>query len=364
MPNPEEQMYANALNIIPQLGPVRLAHLLKTFGSFKKAWEANRADYVRIGFNPKIVEQVITLKSQIDPSLEYGKLGRHRIEVILINSSDYPEILKEISAAPPVLYVRGNKNVLNSSCLGVVGTRKMSQYGKAATGEIVTGLVNAQLTIVSGLAYGIDAQALLTATELGGRCIAVLATPIDDGSIAPKTNFNLAQTILKEGCIISEYPLNYSVQKMNFPIRNRIISGLSLGTLVVEADVDSGSLITANYSLEQNREVFAVPGQIFSEVSRGTNNIIKKGAKLVTSYVDILEELNLDVQTTPTFETERETTQQEQQIIESLTREPVHIDELVRALGLPAAEVNSTLLVLEMKGRVRNMGGAKFVKIR
>jgi DNA processing protein len=281
-----------------------------------------------------------------------------------MESSEYPDILKEIAACPPVLYVRGHKEALNTTGVGVVGTRKMTTYGRAVTDELVTGLVNSKITIVSGLAFGVDARSLHTCVELGGHSVAVLASPLDNASIAPKSNFQLAERIMESGCLVSEYPLGAVIQKQNFPIRNRIIAGLSVGTVVVEADTDSGSLITANYALEQNREVFAVPGPIFSDVSRGTNELIKKGAKLVTSYFDILQELNLDLAPTPTFETNEPASDTEQFVIEKLTREPTHIDDLVRELNLPASDVNATLLMLEMKGRVRNLGGAKFAKIR
>jgi DNA processing protein len=364
MVNPEEQLYANALNLIPQLGPVRLLHLHTHFKSFRKAWHASRTDYVNSGFNPKLVEQIINQKEILDPSLEFGKLAKFGIQIVLMESAEYPDILKQIPAAPPILYVRGQVEALNTAAIGVVGTRKMTAYGKAATIEIVTGLVNSHLTIVSGLAYGVDAEALKAAVDLGGRTVAVLGTPIDNAGISPKTNFNLAQKIMENGCLISEHGLGAPVGKQNFPTRNRIISGLSLGTVVVEADTDSGALITANYSLEQNREVFAVPGPIFSDVSKGTNALIKKGAKLVSSYTDILEELNLDQTPMPEIELDNTTSDQEQIVIENLTREPVHIDDLVRNLNLPASEINATLALLEMKGRVRSLGGAKFVKIR
>lgn len=364
MNNPEEQLYANALNLIPQLGPVHMNKLFEFFGSFHKAWEATRADYVSAGFNPKLVEQVVTQKTQIDPHAEFGKLGKFGIEVVLANSSEYPDILKEISAAPPILYARGNLRALPTTSVAVVGTRKMTPYGRQATAEITSGLVNSRLTIVSGLAFGVDAQALSTCVEAGGHAVAVLATPIDDKSISPKTNYQLAQKILETGCIISEYPLGYNVMKGNFPVRNRIIAGLAIGTLVVEADLDSGSLITAKYALEQNREVFAVPGSIFSEVSRGTNKLIKSGAKLVNSYMDVLEELNLDLVPAPELEIDITTDENEAKIIQALTREPVHIDDLTRQLELPASQINATLVLLEMKGRVRSVGGAKFAKIR
>jgi len=364
MSNPEEQIYANALNLITDLGAVRLARLLSHFGSFRKAWEAGRADYVAAGFNPKLAEAIMKRKPEIDPPIEFGKLAKLGIEILLQNSPEYPDILKEISASPPLLYVRGQKEVLNTTALAVVGTRKMTTYGSQACQEITTGLVNSKLTIVSGLAFGVDAAAHKACLEAGGRAIAVLATPIDNPNISPRQNFALAQKIMETGCIISEYPVGFTVAKGNFPVRNRIISGLAVGTLVVEADVDSGSLITASFALEQNREVFAVPGSIFSQVSRGTNNLIKKGAKLVNSYMDIIEELNLDQAPVPEIELEGASSEQEQLILEKLSRDPIHIDDLVRAIDMPAAEVSAALVMLEMKGRVRNLGGAKFAKIR
>ncbi|HEX5430036.1 MAG TPA: DNA-processing protein DprA [Patescibacteria group bacterium] len=364
MNNPQEQLFGNALNLIPQLGPLRLSHLLKHFKTFEAAWHATRAAYTTCGFNPKLVEQMVSQKQTIDPSLEFAKLGKLGIETVIVGSVEYPDLLREISAFPPVLYVRGKVDALNTPAIAMVGTRKMSDYGKLAASEIAAGLVNAGLTICSGLAFGVDAQVLTASINLGGLAIAVLASPLDNASIAPKSNFQLAQKIMEHGCLVSEYPLGAQVQKQNFPIRNRIIAGLSLGTVVVEADVDSGSLITANFALEQNREVFAVPGSIFSEVSRGSNNLIKKGAKLVSSYLDVCEELNLDLVPAPELELNSEISANERQILETLTREPTHVDNLARNLRMPAAELNSSLVMLEMKGRVRNLGGAKFSKIR
>ena len=364
MVNPEEQIYANAFNLIPQLGAVRIGRILGHFKTFRKAWEANRSDYVSAGFNPKLVEQIVSKKLEIDPSIEFAKLAKYGIETVLINSAEYPTILKEISAPPPILYVRGNVKALRATSVAVVGTRKMTSYGKAAAQEITEGLVSAGLAVVSGLAFGIDAAALETATRLGGLSVGVLASPIDDDSISPRANFLLGQKIMEKGCIISEYGLGVQVQKQNFPIRNRIISGLSLGTLVVEADSDSGALITANYALEQNREVFAVPGPIYSEVSRGTNSLIKRGAKLVTSAFDILEELHMGPETAPVLESSDEITPQEEELLSTLSREPTHIDDITRKLNWPASTINYTLVMLEMKGRIRNLGGAKFARIR
>lgn len=361
--NQSEEIYGNALNLIPQIGPTSLALLKNQFGNFQSAWEAKRADYVAHGLNPKLAEIITTKKSEINPLAEYEKLARHGIEIILSGTVAYPSILAEIKAYPPILYVRGNKSALHASCIGVVGTRKFTPYGRAACEEITTGLINSGLTIVSGLAFGIDACTLDVATTNRASCVGVVASALDDDSLVPKSNFHLAQKVIECGCIISEYPLGASVQKQNFPIRNRIIAGLSLGTVIVEADLESGALITANYALEQNREVFAVPGSIFSQVSKGTNDLIKRGAKLVTSYVDVLEELNLDI-TAVEVPLDADVSDQEQEVLSTLTREPIHIDDLTRQIHKPASEIAAALAILEMKGRVRSLGGAKFAKIR
>ena len=253
--------------------------------------------------------------------------------------------------------------MLKKAGIGVVGTRKISHYGQQAAGELVLGLVQNNLTVISGLAYGVDAEALKACIKEGGIPVAVLASDLNDTSISPRTNFNLAQEIIKKGCLVSEIALGNPINKGNFPVRNRIISGLSLGTLVIEADQESGSLITAKFALEQNREVFAVPGPIFSPVSRGTNHLIKQGAKLVTAVQDILDELNIIPQTSTELLVAA-VGPEEKQLLDFLGTEPQHIDDIVRIIGLPVAQVRSNLTMLEMKGRVKNIGGAKYLKIR
>lgn len=359
----EAKIYANAFNLIPQIGPMGLMKLYNHFGDWHSAWIGRGQDYIDAGLNAKTINQIIAIKPKINPEQSFAELTRRQIEVVLINDQDYPKLLKEIHAAPPLLYIRGQKQALNRLAIAVVGTRKMSNYGRSATEELVTGLVTNGVAIVSGLAFGIDAQALGTAVENEGVGIAVLASDLDNANISPRTNFNLAQKIIESGCLVSENPLGMAVLKQNFPIRNRIIAGLSLGTLVVEADAESGSLITANFALEQNREVFAVPGSIFSPTSRGTNQLIKKGAKLVISAYDILEELNLDaaIANEPAM---LEVTAGEELILQKLTREGVHINELIKTITLPAGEVSANLTLLEMKGRVKNLGAGLYAKIR
>jgi len=359
----ENKIFAHALNLIPEVGPITLTKLLAHFGSFRTAWYADPAEYANVGLRAKTISQIIARKNKINPEQSFAELGRRQIDTLLMAEADYPELLKEIAAAPPILYIRGDRKTLKKLSIAVVGTRKMTSYGQAAASEITSQLSQNNLTIVSGLAFGIDAAALSACIKEDGVPIAVLASDLDNASISPRQNFMLAQKIIERGCLISEYPLGAEVQKQNFPIRNRIISGLSLGTLVVEADLQSGALITASYALDQNREVFAVPGPLFSQTSRGANELIKKGAKLVTCANDILEELNLSTATLGE-PVDWQATDEEKLILNSLSKEPTHINDLIKNLKLAPNVVNATLTLLEMKGRIKNMGGSAYAKIR
>ena len=363
MDSPDE-VFANAFNLMPELGSVRLNKLLACFGSFKAAWETPNTDYKKAGLDDKTIDQIIARKKLINPERSFINLSNNGIKIILISNPFYPQRLKEISASPPILYIRGKMEALNTVSLAVVGTRNMSLYGKQAAQELVSELAQNNVAIVSGLAFGIDAEALNTCCTCGGMPIAVLASSIDDSSISPRSNLKLAQDIVKKGCLVSEYPPGVNVQKQNFPIRNRIISGLSVGTLVIEADTESGSLITANYALEQNREVFAVPGSIFSPVSRGTNDLIRQGAKLVTHVSDIIEELNLSHIETETQFVGQPDSESEKLVLSILTKQPVHIDDLIKSSGQVATEINAALSMLEINGRVKNLGGGNYIKVR
>ncbi len=359
----EAKIFANALNQIPELGSVRLAQLLAYFGSWAKAWTATTHDYIEAGMPINTVSKIIARKSKINPELSFAELSRRQIEIILSVEPEYPQLLKEISAPPPLLYAKGNKNILNSLALGIVGTRKISLYGKQVCIELVSGLVQNKINIISGLAFGVDAEALSACVENEGVGVAVLASDLDDASIAPRSNYQLAKKVMDKGCLVSEYALGSAVQKQNFPIRNRIISGMGVGTIIIEADIESGALITANYALEQNREVFAVPGSIFSPVSRGTNELIRKGAHIVTGVGSILDELNIESGDLDE-PLELDSNETEQMVLTKLTREPTLAEELIRELKIPASELNACLTMLEMKGRVKNVGGAKYVKLR
>ena len=291
------------------------------------------------------------------------KLERYGVNAFTWHDPGYPARLKEIYDYPPVLYVRGSLLPEDEWCLAVVGTRRATVYGKQVTEEIVTDLVQNKITIVSGLARGIDSVAHRSALEAGGRSIAVLGCGLD--IVYPSENADLARRIIKQGALISEYPLGTRPRAENFPRRNRIMSGLSLGVLVTEAGKTSGAMITAHLALEQNREVFAVPGSILSPVSSGTNHLIQEGAKLVSNYTNILEELNLEAvahqmeikEAIPASDTET-------LLLKQLGAEPTHIDEVCRNSDLPMSQVSSTLAMMELKGLVKQVGTMNYVLAR
>lgn len=276
------------------------------------------------------------------------------IKKIKIEDKNYPKILRKITNPPKVLYEKGEiKN--NEFCFAIVGTRRCSPYGKQATLEIAGGLADAGLTIVSGLAPGIDTFAHKAVIERGKRTIAVLGTGLDEESIYPRENIGLARKIVEiGGCLISEYPPGTPGSRFSFPQRNRIISGLSVGVLVVEAKEKSGALITAQFAFSQKRKVFALPGSIYSLNSKGCHYLIKKRAKLVENASDILQELNLPCLTSEVKQGEN---QEEQLILEVLIEGPLYIDKIIEKTKLNAQIVASTLTVLEIKEKIRNLGG-------
>ncbi|MDI6603064.1 MAG: DNA-processing protein DprA [Patescibacteria group bacterium] len=278
------------------------------------------------------------------------------IKTITLEDKNYPKLLKEIKDPPEVLYYIGTLPKPDENCFAVVGTRRYSLYGKQVALEIASDLAEAGLTIVSGLAPGIDSFTHQAAVERNKRTIAILGTGLDEKSIYPQSNLKLARKILETGgCLISEYPPETPGSKFTFPQRNRIISGLSLGVLVVEAKQKSGALITAHHAFKQNRKVFAVPGSIYSSNSKGCHYLIKKGAKLVETANDILLELNLPEITKSGLVTGEN--KEENLILEVLKKEALYIDKIIEKTKLNAATVASTLAILEIKGKVRNLGG-------
>ncbi len=287
------------------------------------------------------------------------------IQKIGIDSKKYPRLLKQIPDPPKLLYCRGNISLFNNFCFGVVGTRKLTVYGKEAAQLIVSGLIKVGYTIVSGLAIGIDSVAHEATLKNNGKTIAVLGTGVDDKTIYPQSNLGLARRILKqEGLIISEYKPGSTAHEGSFPQRNRIISGLSKGVLIVEADQKSGSLITARLAGEQGRDVFAIPGSIFSSKSIGPHILIKKGAKMVTTAQDIIEEYEsnptLFENIKPAISTKNAF---EKNILDILDRGFQFIDDIVRESGNDTSKVLAVLSMLEIRGIIKNLGNGKYHKV-
>ena len=278
------------------------------------------------------------------------------IKTISIREEEYPSSLKNIQDPPKVIYIRGTLPTKSEICFAIVGTRKCSPYGKQIASEIAQDLAEAGLTIVSGLAPGIDTSVHKAVVKRKRKTIAVLGTGLDPKSIYPKTNLGLAKEILDTGgCLISEYKPDIHGSKFTFPQRNRIIAGLSVGVLVVEAPLKSGALITANWAFLQNKKVFAVPASVYSTRSKGCHFLIKKGAKLVESSEDILCELEIEKEKRhkPTSGIKSK----EEKIILDVLNQPMHIDKIIEKTGLPVSSVNKTLAILEIEGKVRNLGG-------
>ena len=363
MASADELKYWVGFSRMPGIGRVKISQLLEHFSTLEHAWKASTGELRKAGLDSKSADTIVNMRPRISLDAEMESLKRYKVKVLTCGSATYPQRLREIYDYPPVLYVRGNPLPEDETCLAVVGTRRATVYGRQVTEEIVSDLARNKVTIVSGLAKGIDSIAHRAALEAGGRTIAVFACGLD--IVYPAENANLAREIMEHGALISEYPLGIRPKADNFPRRNRIMSGLSLGVLVVEAGESSGALITANQALEQNRDVFAVPGSILSPASRGTNHLIQEGAKLVRNHVDILEELNLAMVAQQLEMKEiLPADENESLLLKQLSAEPTHIDEVCRHSRLTPALVSSTLTMMELKGMVKQVGGMNYVLAR
>ena len=353
--------YWTSLARVPGIGPARFRRLLDYFGDAQTTWHATYADLLAAGLESKVAGALVESRRTSDLLREIERIDSVGASVLTWESESYPERLREVDDAPPVLYVLGSIEPQDSWSVAVVGTRRATHYGRSAAAQLSGELVEAGVTVVSGLARGIDTIAHQAALDAGGRTIAVLGSGVD--VLYPPENRALARRIVDEGrgAIVSEYPLGTLPEPANFPVRNRIISGLSLGVLVVEAGEKSGALITVAFALEQGRDVFAVPGPITSRMSDGPNRLIKDGAKCVTSAADILQELDIGmvkehvdaVQALPADPTER-------MLLGLLQAESRHIDDLTNESGLPASTVSAVLTMMELKGMVRHLGGMQY----
>ena len=362
----QESLYLHSLNLLPQFGPARLGLLAKRFGSFSKAFNATQEQLTLAGIDPQIAGSFLDLRAKINLGQELEKLQDANIKLLTFRDKNYPKLLLEIPKAPPLLYYKGVMSEPEELCLAVVGTRNITNYGRIVTPLLVEPLVDAGAVIVSGMAFGVDAAAHETAIKKGRRTVAVLGGGLDEPSLYPKHHTLLAQKILDTGgSLLSEYPIGTPNFKQNFVARNRIISGLSVATLIIECDLQSGTLITAKHALDQNRQVYAVPGPIYSPQSLGPNNLIKMGAKLITEANDVLQDLNLE--TLPEQQAAQAAigdSKEESILLKLLNHEPVIINELIKESGLDAAAVGSALTFLEMKGKIKNLGGQQYVLAR
>lgn len=344
---------------VPGIGKARLMALKEHFGSLHDAWKAPASELARAGLDNKVTENITKYRDKFNLDDQLNLLEKYHITAIPFESPEYPAMLREIHDCPALIYVRGEYRKDDENSIAVVGTRRATAYGKQATEDLVYNLAFNKVTIISGLAKGIDTIAHRTALEAGGRTIAVFASGLD--IVYPPDNLKLAREIMEHGALISEYPLGMKPKAENFPRRNRILSGLSRGVLVVESGEASGALITVNFALEQNREVFAVPGSIYSAMSKGPNKLIGEGAKLVSNYTDIIEELNLSVVAQQlVMKNVIASDGIESTIMRNISEDPIHIDEICRNTGLDTSIVISTLAVLELNGLVKHRGNMTY----
>ncbi|MBI5019460.1 DNA-protecting protein DprA [Candidatus Gottesmanbacteria bacterium] len=347
----------------PGIGPMRFRLLYEYFGSAMAAWKASAMELTHIGLGSTLTEEFHAFRSTTDPEKSLDNLTRHHVAAVAITDIRYPKLLKQITDAPFVLYVKGKRGetpINLSRTVGVVGARKVSGYGAEVTERIAGGLAQSGCTVVSGMAYGVDAIAHASALDAGGSTVAVLGCGVD--IIAPAGNSRLYRDIIESGrgAVVSEMPLGFRPSRGLFPARNRIISGLSLGIVVTEGAQDSGSLITARYAAEQGREVFAVPGAITNPNSRGPAKLIKNGATLIESAADILSEIGLSGNTEKPEKTHPTLSNGEQCIYNYLSNGRGHIDDIIRGTGLTAPEAAGILTVLEIKGLVKDYGEKLF----
>ncbi|MEW6003255.1 MAG: DNA-processing protein DprA [Nitrospirota bacterium] len=353
--------YWIALSMLQDVGPVGAKKLLSSFKTPERIFNAKADDLLSvegIGLNRAKNIKKFSLWEEVDKQIEI--LEKKQIRVVSLHEPSYPEMLRDIEDSPAVLYMKGNILPRDRYAIAIVGSRKPTHYGISVTENISEELASMGFTIVSGLARGIDALSHRSALRAGGRTIAVVGSGLDVPY--PPENKGLMDKIENSGCLISEFPPGTPPERENFPRRNRLISGLSLGVLVIEATSDSGSLITAAHALEQNREVFAVPGNITSPTSEGTNELIRRGAILTRKADDIVEDLSpiLKGFIRSREKTRIEITGEEKNLCDLLSGEPKHIDIISRESGLPASKVLGILLGLELKGAVRQTSGKRF----
>jgi len=357
-----DKRYWVGFNLVKGIGAVRLQALRDHFGDLSLAWQAPLAALEAAGLSPKLAERVAQVRRGVNLDDYLARLEAQGIQVLTWEDEAYPPRLKEIEQPPPVLYVRGDLTPDDFWAIAVVGTRRVTAYGRQVTEEVSTCLAQHGVTVVSGLARGVDAIAHQAALRAGGRTLAVLGNGVDQ--VYPPEHRTLAEQIIQRGALLSDYPPGTPPEAANFPPRNRIISGLAMAVLVVEAGESSGALITAQFAADQGREVFAVPGNILAPQSKGTNRLIQQGARPLLGAEDLLDVLNLTrLHEQRTARVALPADDVERQILAVLGYEPRHVDEIHRQTGLPVERVSATLVMMELKGLVRHAGGMNYLAV-
>src|SRR6266498_4064527 len=359
----DDKKYWVGFNLIKGIGAVRMQALIHHFDNLESAWKAAPVDLAGAGLSLKLIERIVQARGQVDLEKVWAKIESQGIRILTWKDEAYPQRLKEIEQPPPVLYVRGDYLSDDLFAVAIVGTRRVTPYGRQITEELASYLAANGITVISGLARGVDAIAHQTALKAGGRTIAVLGSGVD--KIYPPEHRQLAERVMEHGAIISDYAPGTPPDASNFPPRNRIISGLSLAVVVVEAGETSGALITAEFAAEQGREVFAVPGSILAPQSKGTNKLIQNGALPLLSASDLMQALDL------TRMGEQKAARKilpadenEARLLNVLGSEPLHVDEIRNQTELPIEKVSATLALMELKGMVRQVGGMNYVAVR
>ena len=358
-----DKKYWVGFNLIKGIGAVRMQALVNHFGDLESAWRGKPVDLAGAGLSLKLIERIAQARENIDLDKVWARIESQGIKILTWQDETYPQRLKEIEQPPPVLYVRGDYQPDDLYAVAIVGTRRVTPYGRQITEELASFLARNGITVVSGLARGVDAIAHQTVLKSRGRTIGVLGSGVD--KIYPPEHRQMAEQMMTQGAVLSDYAPGTPPDASNFPPRNRIISGLSLAVVVIEAGETSGALITAEFAAEQGREVFAVPGSILAPQSKGTNKLIRNGALPLLSVDDLMQALNLTRmgehkaarKIIPGDETEA-------RVINVLGAEPLHVDEIRNQTELPIEKVSAALVLMELKGMVRQVGGMNYVAVR
>ena len=359
----DDKKFWVGFNLIKGIGAVRMQGLVAYFGDLESAWRAAPPELAQAGLGLKVIERVVQARASVNLEKVWEKIEKQGIKILTWQDETYPQRLKEIDQPPPVLYIRGEYLPDDLFAVAIVGTRRITSYGRQITEELSAFLAANGMTVISGLARGVDAVAHQISLKSGGRTIAVLGSGVD--KIYPPEHRGLAEQMMERGAIISDYAPGTPPEASNFPPRNRIISGLSLAVVVVEAGETSGALITAEFAAEQGREVFAVPGSILAPQSKGTNKLIQNGALPLLSVNDLMQALDI------TRVGEQKAVRKimpadaiEAKLLTVLTHEPLHVDEIRNLAELPIEKVSAALVLMELKGMVRQVGGMNYVAVR